>query len=151
MTEPPEHLGAAPLWRHLIAMFYDLFLIIPLLMLTTAVLVAIHGPTESIDALAVPAWQVWCLSFAALVGFFGTFWRMKGQTLGMQAWRVKLIAADGGNITWQQVILRIAVATPSLGIAGLGLLWRFIDNDRLAWHDRASGTRLVLLPKRKRG
>ena len=150
MTEVSNHLGPAPLWRHLIAIFYDLFLIIPLLMLTTAILVAIHGPTESTDALAVPAWQVWFLSFSALVGFFGTFWRMKGQTLGMQAWRVKLIAADGNDISWQQVVTRIAVAIPALGLAGLGLLWRYFDADKRSWHDRASGTRLVLVAKRKR-
>ena len=150
MTEASDHLGPAPLWRHLIAIFYDLFLIFPLLMLTTAVLVAIHGPTESTDALAVPAWQVWILSFAALVGFFGTFWRMKGQTLGMQAWRVKLIATDGEDISWQQVITRIAVAIPSLGFLGLGLLWRYLDAEKRSWHDRASGTQLVLVAKRKR-
>ena len=40
----------------------------------------------------------------------------------MQAWRVKLIAADGNDISWQQVVTRIAVAIPALGLAGLGLL-----------------------------
>jgi uncharacterized RDD family membrane protein YckC len=33
--------------------------------------------------------------------------------------------------------------------AGLGFWWAWIDRDRLAWHDRASGTRLVRRPKRK--
>ena len=151
MTETNDHLGPAPLWRHLIAIVYDLFLIIPLLMLTTAILVAIHGPTESTDALAVPAWQVWILSLLALIGFFGVFWRMKGQTLGMQAWRVKLISSDGSAISWLQVTIRIITALPSLGLLGTGLLWRYFDQYKRSWHDRASGTELVLVAKRKRG
>ena len=30
----------------------------------------------------------------------------------------------------------------------LGYLWVLVDPDRLAWHDRWTGTRLVVLPKR---
>ena len=45
--EDDKSLPRVPFWRHLLAMVYDLFLIIPLLMVTSAVLVAIHGPTET--------------------------------------------------------------------------------------------------------
>ena len=45
-TEEGNALARAPVWRHMLAMVYDLFLIIPLLMLTSALLVAIHGPVE---------------------------------------------------------------------------------------------------------
>ncbi len=75
-------LPRVPIWRHLCAMFYDLFLIIPLLMLTSALLIAIHGPTDTAVVRSVPAWQQWILTYLALVGFFGLFWRQKGQTLG---------------------------------------------------------------------
>ncbi|MGH8026984.1 MAG: RDD family protein, partial [Pseudoxanthomonas sp.] len=27
--------------------------------------------------------------------------------------------------------------------------WAWVDRDRLTWHDRASGTRLIRLPKQK--
>ena len=90
-TKDGMSLPRAPFWRHLLAMVYDLFLIIPLLMVTSAVLVAIHGPTETAAVRTVPAWQQWGLAYVALIGFYGTFWRQKGQTLGMQAWRVKLV------------------------------------------------------------
>lgn len=33
---------------------------------------------------------------------------------------------------------------------GLGFLWILHDRDKLAWHDRLSETRLVLLPKAKK-
>ena len=87
-------------------MFYDLFLIIPLLMLTSALLIAIHGPTYNAVVRSVPAWQQWILTYLALVGFFGLFWRQKGQTLGMQAWRVKLVSRlSNAPVPWSHVVL----------------------------------------------
>jgi hypothetical protein len=90
-------------------MFYDLFLIIPLLMLTSALLIAIHGPTDNAVVRSVPAWQQWIVTYLALVGFFGLFWRQKGQTLGMQAWRVKLVSRlDNARVPWTHVFIRIS-------------------------------------------
>jgi uncharacterized RDD family membrane protein YckC len=31
----------------------------------------------------------------------------------------------------------------------LGFLWQLVDKDKLTWHDRISGTRLVYYPKEK--
>jgi hypothetical protein len=60
-------------------MIYDLFLIIPLLMVTAALLVGFYGPVESASERAVPAWQQWILSFAALVAFFRHFLASAGS------------------------------------------------------------------------
>ena len=164
-----------PFWRHLLAMVYDLFLIIPLLMVTSAVLVAIHGPTETAAVRTVPAWQQWSLACVALIGFYGTFWRQKGQTLGMQAWRVKLVpSGTSTTVTWGQAAGRVIVASMPfiLGlmpylvfdvndagawiyiitavIASCGFLWRFFNEDRLYLHDLVTGTELRLTPPRRK-
>ena len=164
-----------PFWRHLLAMVYDLFLIIPLLMVTSAVLVAIHGPTETAAVRTVPACQQWSLACVALIGFYGTFWRQKGQTLGMQAWRVKLVpSGTTTTVTWGQAAGRVIVASMPfiLGlmpylvfdvndagawiyittavIASCGFLWRFFSEDRLYLHDLVTGTELRLTPPRRR-
>lgn len=178
-TDTPEHIASyprAPVWRHLLAMVYDLFLIIPLLMLTSAVLVWIYGPVETATERAVPAWQQWVLALAALIAFFGIFWRQQGQTLGMQAWRVKLVAQHNANkrVTWGQAIIRVAVACLPLltallpfifydvnnapsgiyvmaaAIAVSGMLWRFTNTSRHYLHDKLSGTELLQTPKRKK-
>jgi uncharacterized RDD family membrane protein YckC len=170
-TEDGISLPRAPFWRHLLAMVYDLFLVIPLLMVTSAILVAIHGPTETAAARTVPAWQQWSLAYLALIGFYGTFWRQKGQTLGMQAWRVKLVPnGTSSRVTWSQAGGRIIVAsipfilglmpyqifdatdaglwiyiTAAL-IASCGFLWRFFNEERLYLHDLVTGTELGLTP-----
>ena len=138
---------AAPLWRHTLAMVYDSLLIIPLFMGATAVWVAIWGPTESALTQTVPPILqrlTWCL---IVFFFFGLFWRKSGQTLGMQAWRIKLISEKGGQLTWTQVTLRVIGASLSLIAVGVGFFWRFVPPRYRYWHDTLSGTRLVLVPK----
>ena len=51
--------------------------------------------------------------------------------------------AEDGYALW----LRYAVGLLSLLAGGLGFWWAWIDRDGRAWHDRASGTRLVRVPK----
>ena len=173
--EDDTSLPRVPFWRHLLAMVYDLFLIIPLLMVTSAVLIAIHGPTETAAVRTVPAWQQWSLACVALIGFYGTFWRQKGQTLGMQVWRVKLVpSGTSATVTWGQAAGRVIVASMPfiLGllpylvfdvndagawiyittavIACCGFLWRFFNEDRLYLHDLVTGTELRLTPPRRK-
>lgn len=178
-TDPVQDLTSyprAPVWRHLLAMVYDLFLVIPLLMVTAGLLVWIYGPVENATQRAVPAWQQWLLALTALVTFFGIFWRQQGQTLGMQAWRVRLVVQGSPTkrVTWVQAITRVVVAClPLLAallpftffdvnsaptgiyilsavIAAAGILWRFTNNSRHYLHDMFSGTELLQTPKRKK-
>ena len=84
---------------------------------------------------------------AIIVAFFGVFWTRRGQTLGMTAWRLKIERADGAALTWRDVLTRLGGACVSLGALGLGYFWIWIDRERLAWHDRWSDTRVIVLPK----
>jgi len=83
-----------------------------------------------------------------VVAFFGWFWTRRGQTLGMTAWRLKVVREDGALLTWADSIKRLAAACVSLFAFGLGYFWIWIDRDRLAWHDRWTRTRVVMVPKR---
>ncbi|HEY7640907.1 MAG TPA: RDD family protein [Steroidobacteraceae bacterium] len=84
-----------------------------------------------------------------IVLFFCVFWTWSGQTVGMLAWRLRVERNDGALLTWRDALLRLAGACVSLAALGLGYFWIWIDRDRLAWHDRWSGTRVVVVPKRK--
>ena len=136
-----------PLWRHGLAMLYDTLLVVPLFMAAAGVWVAILGPTDSLNDPAVPAGLQRVSWLLILLLFFGIFWRRAGQTLGMQAWRIKLVTDSGDPLTWQQVTLRLLGALLSAVSLGAGYWWRFIPPHQRYWHDHLSKTYLVQLPK----
>lgn len=80
-------------------------------------------------------------------GYLGLSWRRGGQTLGMRAWRLRVVRADGDAPDWGALALRYVVAWLSLLCLGVGFLWSLIDHDRRSWHDIASGTVIVRIPK----
>jgi uncharacterized RDD family membrane protein YckC len=149
MTDSPPTLPSAGVLRRLGAMFYDLLLVIALMMVVTAVLLPLTGG-EAITNERFGAWEYGyrLLLLAVVVGFFGLFWTRRGQTLGMQAWRLHLRREDGNLLRWPDVLKRLGAATVSLCLAGVGYWWIWIDRDRLAWPDRWTRTRVVVLPKK---
>lgn len=136
---PRSHLG----WR-LLGLGYDLFPAFGLWFLVAAIFVALRG-----DAITGGAWGL--AEFAALWLVTGAYavasWRRGGQTLGMRPWRLKVVTSDGGPAPLPALCVRYVVASVSLLALGLGFWWALFDRDRLTWHDRASGTRVIRLPK----
>ena len=141
----------AGLLRRLGALFYDSLLLAALLMVLTACFLPLTGG-EAIDAAKNPLleWIYRAVLLAAVALYFGIPWTRRGQTLGMVAWRLRLERDDGSLPRWPDVPKRLAAATLSLLPAGLGWWWMLVDRERLAWHDRLSGTRVVLVPPRGR-
>ena len=80
--------------------------------------------------LIVGAYFIWC-------------WRQSGQTLAMQAWKIKLIGDDSQLLSLNIAILRYILATLSVVLCGLGFLWAIIDRQHLFLHDRLLKTRIV--------
>jgi len=148
MTDSPPTLPSAGVLRRLGAMFYDLLLVIAVMMVVTAVLLPLTGG-DAITSERFGAWEYAyrLLLLAVVVVFFGVFWTRRGQTLGMTAWRLRLQREDGSLLSWLDVFKRLAAATVSLCLAGLGYWWIWVDRDRLAWPDRWTKTRVVVLPK----
>lgn len=137
--------NAAPpgLSRRLAAIFYDAWLVAALWLLgAIADTLARAGLGIGSDGSHLLL-QLYLLGSPAL--FFGWFWTHGGQTLGMRAWRLKLLDREGAPVGWRGALIRYAAAWLSLLAFGLGYLWVWIDRDRLAWHDRLSGTRLVMV------
>ena len=149
-SSPLNCLPTPPIWRHLLAMLYDFLLIFAMSMAATAMWVAILGPTDTIAEPSVPAALQWAGWLLIVILFFGIFWRRGGQTLGMQAWRIKLITSSGERPTWKQALIRVIGALLSAALFGLGYAWRLVSTEKAYWHDQWSGTRLVLVPKKER-
>jgi uncharacterized RDD family membrane protein YckC len=134
------------LLRRLAALLYDGVLLFGLLSLATGLAIAVYSPLVGGD---FPGQSWWFRTWLALVigGFFTYFWTHGGQTLGMRAWRLRLVRADGGEPHLRDALMRLAFAVVALAPVGLGLWWMLIDSEGLAWHDRWSRTRLVLLKR----
>ena len=75
--------------------------------------------------------------------FFGWFWTHGGQTLGMRAWRLRLVGPGGSPVSWRHAAVRFLGAALSWAPLGAGFWWSLVDPEKLTWHDRLSGTRLV--------
>jgi uncharacterized RDD family membrane protein YckC len=134
--------------RRLGAMFYDGLLLLALLMMLSYPYVWLTGGAKP-GLLVKTLYQLYLLAICFF--YYTGFWVRGGQTLGLRTWRLKLVRDDGGPITWAIALKRFASAWLSLLCLGLGFLWMLYDRDRLTWHDRLSGTRLVRLPKRQAG
>lgn len=133
--------------RRCAALAYDSLLLIALWMAVSALVLALSGgwlaePNR-------PLWLVYALRvpIALVTGlFFAGFWTHGGQTLGMRAWRLRLISSDyAGRVSWKQALIRLVAACLSAGALGLGFFWVLIDRQQRSWHDHVSGTHLILL------
>jgi uncharacterized RDD family membrane protein YckC len=143
---------SAGVLRRLGAMLYDTLLVLAVMMIVTAVffLPITGGEALTAERFGPLEYVYRVVLLIVIVIFFGSFWTRRGQTLGMAAWRLKLLRIDGSLPGWGDTLRRLAGACVSWLALGLGYWWIWIDRDRLAWHDRWSGTRVVVLPKRKK-
>jgi uncharacterized RDD family membrane protein YckC len=107
-----------------------------------------HDLRENIPAFSALQWLPWLACWLVTGAYAVISWRRGGQTLGMRPWRLQVVAADGGAPSWRALCVRYAAATFSLLLAGLGFWWAWVDRKRLTLHDRASGTRMIRLPKK---
>ncbi|HEY1774334.1 MAG TPA: RDD family protein [Gammaproteobacteria bacterium] len=131
-----------PLWRRLAAASYDALVVVALWFIATAVAMPLtHGAVTPEHPLAELIYRLYILAVGFL--FFGVFWVRNGQTLGMLAWRVKVVQASSGmKITWTQALVRYLASYLSWAALGLGFWWSLWDKEKKTWHDRLSGTEL---------
>ncbi len=168
-TQPPTGGAATPrvaggrdltgarapgLARRIATMLYDLLLLFGVLVVGAAVyqigFALITGAADISGPARLP-FQLYLLVLIA--GYYLYFWTGGRETLGMRAWRTRLLRADGRELGAADALRRLALAALTLLPAGAGLLWVLFDREGLAWYDRLSRTRPVLRvkPERKRG
>jgi len=130
--------------RRLAAITYDSLVLLGLFLLVTlAFVIVTQGAATEATRLLLR------LALASVgFGFFSWFWVHGGQTVGMRTWRLRVVSRSGDAVTWGQALRRCLFALVSWAPFGLGFIWSLVDRERLTWHDRLSGTRLVLLPKK---
>lgn len=140
----PDAVQNATLRRRFGAVAYDTLLVIALMFLATLPFIAMRGGEPV--APGNLGYQLTMLLVAYL--FFVGFWSGYGRTLGLQSWRLRIETADGRKPSLWQSSVRFFASILSWLPAGLGFWWQLGDPERLAWHDRLSGTRLRYYPAR---
>lgn len=129
-------------FRRVAAFLYDSFLLIAVFFIVASVAIAIN------DGQAIQKHtSIWVL-YAALYGvaflFFSWFWRNGGQTLGMQAWRIKVVSDLNEKLSLKQCFQRFISATLLFGIT---LLVALFNSSGKGLHDTLSKTKIVYINK----
>ncbi len=156
LLEPQGQYPKASIMRRLAAIFYDSMLVVALVMIVTwiyqqGVLRLVYG-SEQLKYMAENALLdrdpiLSSLLLLSIFAFFAKFWLHNGQTLGMQAWNIRVQNADGSAIDLWQALLRFVVSIISWLPLGLGFWWSIFSKNNDTWHDSYSESITVQLPK----
>lgn len=133
--------NACGLGRRLLAILYDSIVVLAILFIATVPVVLVTGGALEESVVYRAALQAYELLVA--FAFFGGFWRAGGQTIGMRAWKIRVVRDNGQRLGWRDAALRYLVAIISWAALGLGFAWSLFDREHRTWHDIASHTRLI--------
>jgi uncharacterized RDD family membrane protein YckC len=124
--------------RYLAIIFYDALLLLAVLFFATLLILPFNaGIAFSKEQFLYPIY----LGFVSFL-FYGWFWTHGGQTLGLKAWKTKVLTEGRQPISWRQAFIRFIAALFSFGIFGFGILWILVDKNQRSWHDIVSKTGL---------
>lgn len=151
-TSQMKHAGFL---RRLAALLYDALIIIAIEMIAVGIIIATMeallsqglinygGYLDASDLLNHhPVWSVLFHAYIVIVwgGFLSFFW-MRGQTLGMRAWKLRVQNENGSHISFFQSLVRIVTS-----LFGLGNLFVLFDSDKRALQDMWAKCQVIHLP-----
>jgi uncharacterized RDD family membrane protein YckC len=128
--------------RRMLAIIYDLFLLIALLFIATAIMMALNDGNAIEPGQPLYPFYIIYLLIVSFV-YYGWFWTHGGQTLGMKTWKIRLQQIDGQAITWPLALIRFITAIFSWSAAGGGFFWSLFSPQKRTWHDIASKSVLI--------
>jgi uncharacterized RDD family membrane protein YckC len=125
--------------RRLAIMIYDGLIVLALCMIAAGV--ALLAGFRGLVALRDPLYTVYLIS--VWFAYLGWCWHYGGMTVGMRAWKVRIESDDGTPPSWAQCLARFVLSLLSAAALGIGFAWSLLDEQKRAWHDLASRTRLL--------
>jgi uncharacterized RDD family membrane protein YckC len=129
----------AGLPRRCAALAYDVLLLAALFLCLTSILVLVRG----LEPIPPGTWWYEASLIAVAGAFFAWYWTHGGQTLGMRAWRIRVVKLDGRPVGSLGAIVRFGAGVLSILPLGLGFWWALVDERRRCWHDLVAGTVVV--------
>ncbi len=81
------------------------------------------------------------LALATIPFLYELLWTLAGRdTFGMRKTGLRLVDFDGNPPSHQRRYQRLFGGLLSVLAGGIGLIWLFLDQDCLTWHDHISST-----------
>ena len=128
--------------KRVLALVYDSLLIGAIVLVLSLLLVFVNGGYPESGSF-VSFIQFFILVFAG-PNFYSYFWLAnKGQTTGMQAWKIQLVTIDETELNIKKTLLRCLISTISFACLGMGYLWILYDKDNLSWSDILTKTKVI--------
>ena len=127
-------LPTAKLWHRFAAMVYEALLLVAVLFIADYLFISLTHNAQS--PLLKALLQIYLLTVMA--AYFSWFW-MRGQSLAMKTWRIRVVSTSGNKLSLRQALLRYLFSW----LIGITQIWAFFDRDGQFLHDRLAGTRLV--------
>ena len=121
----------------IIASVYDFFLLLGVWFLVGSLALWLNGGEILNPVLGS------LLVFLSGWAFYAFFWMKNGQTLGMQAWKIKLVSEDNQVISIKSMIQRLVLGLLFGSIAGLNFFVILFRSDKRSLNDIFSKTRIV--------
>lgn len=146
VTVAGKSVHPAPLWRRLAALLYDLIFVVLLCWLSAVLITLLQGGAAEIGTLSSSGVLLGALMFNGL--YFVASWSRSGQTIGMQAWKLRLVASGGSRLSWRHSLLRLLTGLATALPMGLGWLWILWDSRGRSLADIWAGTEMVRMERR---
>jgi uncharacterized RDD family membrane protein YckC len=121
------------------ACVYELLLLFALWMFCTWIFVQLFGQVKQ------PYKRLQLQLFLWIVTgmYFVWCWHKTGQTLATKTWKIKLVNQQNSTLSFQQAIVRYALASLLMLVFGLGFIWVLVDKEGLFLHDRLLKSRFI--------
>ena len=128
--------------KRVLALVYDSLLIGAIVLVLSLLLVFVNGGYPESGSF-VSFIQFFILVFAGPI-FYSYFWiANKGQTTGIQAWKIQLVTVDETELNIKKSMLRCLISTISFACFGLGYFWILYDKNNLSWSDILTKTKVI--------
>lgn len=129
-------------FRRILALVYDSLVVAGILLSFTLLLVIFNeGYAEPGSFISIVQLIV-CVCVGPF--FYSYFWLVNnGQTIGMQAWKIRLVPLNNSKLNAKQTYLRCLVSTLSFVCFGIGYFWILFNKNNLSWSDIVTKTRIV--------
>lgn len=121
MSQQSIAVAKATALKRILAFIYDLFLIIPLMMLTSLIWLPFNNGVAIEPGNSLYPFMISTATILTPILFYTYFWSKGGQTLGMRSWRLRVVSITGNPISKRQGAARAVALILSLAFIYIGL------------------------------